>query len=184
MELSGAFEIVKYAIWIVFFGAIFFVVFGYLKRDYVKKAIQTLTGKKDQSAAYNYGFREKVQHYTQKPSSQPCENGRCSGKVKAPNHGSLMRNPDTGVRLIVCAECAPAYVKTGWIPEMTWGEEFKLSAIGLGLGAETLIGVPVGFVGLAPTSFSVKLFFVLARVAIYAIGALVIAYILGRDEND
>ena len=178
-ELSIFFDIVKYLMWIVLFGAIFFVGFRFLKLDYVKIAKQLIAGKKDSTN----GFKDMVQHYTQKPSSQPCENGMCTGRVKAPSHGSLVRNPDTGVRLIVCAECAPAYVKTGWIPEMTWGEEFKLSAIGIGLGSAALrFGVPNNvFLGSAPTF---NIFIVVIRVAVYVIAGLVVYWILWGSRQD
>lgn len=183
-ELSIFFDIAKYLIWIVFFGAIFFMVFRFIKLDSVKKGIQMLRGEKEQSTADKRGFNELIRNFTLEPSSQPCENGMCSGKVSAPDHGSLVRNPEDGRRLIVCAECAPAYVKTGWIPEMTWGEPFKtMSAISLIAGGGSLLAlIPLKVFLAPPVSFNV--FIVLIRLAIWTIGVLIVVWILGREQNE
>lgn len=177
LDLTPAFKLVQMMIGVIFLGAVFFILFRALKIDYVQIIKDRISGKKSPSGFLD-GLKNTARNYGAPNKEHPCENPICDNN--AGESGAIVRHKN-GTRKIVCAECAAAYVKTGWIPEMGWGEEYNSALIGLGLGAALTTLIPKVLLS-APHIPDIA-GTVLLRITVYLMGALIVAVILRRDDE-
>lgn len=181
MGATSIFSYVKIGLMIVFVAALFATIFATLKKvdiDIVEIIKKWLARGKDRRSSFTRGYRDAVK--TRPQGISECENGMCSRKIDAGNHGALIKNPDSKQRKIVCSECAAAYVKTGWIPVMTWGDQFKSSLPALVIaGGATLIELTPLKVLAAPALFSIEQAIIFMAIVFFAWGFLV----WGRKET-
>lgn len=177
LNLTPWFKIVQMSIWVIFLGAVFFLIFKALKIDFGSLAKQRIAGKKS-APGFLDGLKNTARNYGAPNKQHQCENPICDNN--AGEYGAVIRHQN-GTRKIVCAECAAAYVKTGWIPEMVWGEEYNSALIGLGLGAALTTSIPN--VLLSAPQIPDNVFIVLLRITVYLVGALIVGVMLQRNDE-